>query len=160
MRSDRKVLDRLESARRGQRGYSAIELTVVLGMLAVVMAIGFIVLGRNRTNRQLDAAANEMVAALKFARSAAISQNGGVSFNFVTSNPPGYTVTNSSGQNIRGDNFSPEVTMTVAGATNPVTFAANGVPSGTPTINMTAGTGRQATISLAGTTANVTLSIH
>jgi prepilin-type N-terminal cleavage/methylation domain-containing protein len=70
-------------ARRSQRGYSMIELMIVLGIMGVVMAIAMFQIGQVRPSMQGDSSMRVMMAQLNGARELSISQRRQMQVNFI-----------------------------------------------------------------------------
>lgn len=147
----------LHGRHQAARGYSLVEIAVVMTILAIVLALGTIVMQRARANRELDAAAQELLNAIKYARQMAISQEG-TQLAFDTTS---YRVTSAAGQTLRTGALPRSVILTAAAALNPTTFQPSGSASGGGTIALTsATTGRNASITLSASTGAATMTIQ
>lgn len=147
-----------ELSYRGRlRGYSLVEIVVVMAILAIVLAIGTVLMQRARANRELDASAQELLNAIKYARQMAISQEG----TRLAFDATSYRVTSAAGQTLRTAALPRGVVLNVPAALNPTTFQPSGAASAGGTIAMTsATTGRNAAITLSASTGAVSMTVQ
>ena len=76
--------------RNDQRGFSLIELIIVVGIIAVMAAVGLPAIGRYFRNYQIRNAAREVAAEIQAARTKAIMKNVNWGVIFVTLSPTTY----------------------------------------------------------------------
>jgi len=155
-----------------RRGYSLIEITVVVAILAVVMLIGSTVMVKEKNNRTLDANAAEVLEVIRFARQLGVS-TGGSTVSFITTTAPQtwvvYDVTGGPVP-IKKGSLDLTVTSSVPAAIAPLYFSAAGAvvttAGGTTYVNSgnaisftltSTGTGRRATITLTPHTGYVSM---
>ena len=128
---------------RYTQGFTLAELAVVISILTVILAVGFIAMSRARANRELDGSAAELTAALKMARQSAIAL-GGCTLTFTGSPVSTWAVTRPDGATLAKGTFPTSMTASVPTGMLTLTFAANGAASAGGTITLTSSTGRRA----------------
>jgi len=82
--------------KKERRGFTVIELVLVLGIIAVLSFVSFLGLSGRKSKTQLDGAAKQMVSLLREAQSRSVSQSGsiiwGVRFENSTTTSPFYAL--------------------------------------------------------------------
>jgi prepilin-type N-terminal cleavage/methylation domain-containing protein len=112
-----------------QRGFSFIELVVVLSILAIMAAIAVPRVGDSVAVRELEDAAQQLATDIRWTQQAVVNadQNDLPRLVFVNAKPYGYLVTQGGGT-IRKNTFPDSVEMT--GNPGTVAYKANGLPVG------------------------------
>ena len=139
-----------------KRGFSLLEMIIVIAILGILLAIGIPNFRASQANNELRLAAVQLSSDLKYARQAGVA-TGGSTVDFTS--PPqgyarGYAISNSSGQVLKRSGIPSSATWTLLA--NTITFSANGVASAGGDITLTSlRTGKTATVSLTAATGMV-----
>ena len=119
----------------GNKGFSLLEIMVVIGILAIILGIGIPYFLRGKARQQLKITANKFKGDLDFARSLGKSsgwQSGDpgsdveVVFIGSGSDKTGYEVRNTSGRAERSTTFDNGITVNIQNITTPLQFKGNG----------------------------------
>ena len=113
-------------AGRPLRGFTVMEIVVVLGLVALVLGIGIPYFLYNRAMRDIDGGARQFGNLLAFARQTAVTR-GGATVAFTTTTPPLRSrLTDAAGRVVKTLDFPNKVTVTLPGNQTTYVFAANG----------------------------------
>lgn len=149
------IRDRISRLKRA--GYTLVEVTICLAVLTLLLGLGGGLLARGRANRQLDASARELEAALKQARSAATSREGAV----VRLSPTGdgHTFRVEAGGEVLSQGAIPRgILVSLPSALDPVQFNGNGSAKAGGVLRLTSQhTGRSASLAISERTGAVAL---
>lgn len=123
---------------------------VVVSISAMLLGLLSVGMHRSRINRQVDATSRELLAALRYARQIAFTNNGTI---FAVTSPSGqqqyYTVTTVQGAIVVDKTLIPSgLSLTCSNLMNPLTFGANGVASAGGTYTVIGSTGRTGTLTV------------
>lgn len=150
------------------KGFSLLEIMVVIGILAIILGIGIPYFLRGKARQQLKIAANSFKGDLDFARSLGKSsgwQTGDpgsdveVVFMGSGSDKTGYEVRNTSGRAERAVTFDNGITVNIQNITTPLQFKGNGSISTSGNIIMKSGNVKDTwTITLVNTTGLIKIS--
>ncbi|MFH0803454.1 MAG: GspH/FimT family pseudopilin [bacterium] len=141
-----------------KRGFSLLEMLIVLSILGTLLMIGIPRFRASQANNELRLAAVQLSSDLKYARQLGVATGGStVDFTF---HPPGYArgyaISNASGQVLKRIGIPSSATWTLLA--NTITFSANGVASAGGNTTLTSlQTGKTATVSLTAATGMVTV---
>lgn len=117
------------------KGFSLIEILVVIGILAIILGIGIPYFLRGKARQQLKIAANNFKADLEYARSLAKSTGreegdagSDIEVYFLGSgnDRTGYEVRDTTGRAMRSANFESGITVNIQNITAPLQFKGNG----------------------------------
>lgn len=141
-----------------KRGFTLLEMLIVIAILGTLLAIGIPKFRTSQANNELRLAAVQLSSDLKYARQIGVA-TGGSTVDFTA--PPqgyarGYAIKNFSGQVLKRSGIPSSATWTLLADT--VTFSANGVASAGGNTTLTSlQTGKTATVSLTAATGMVTV---
>lgn len=143
---------------RRRRGYTLVEICVVIGIAAIgLLAVTRLITSQARANREVDAASNQLLEGLKYAREVASTTNGCI-VTFYTGSPGRYTIDNGLGTRVMDQIIIPlSCTLTVPSTMNPLTFSANGSTSAGGTFTLTGEYGRTGTFTITQALGTTTL---
>jgi prepilin-type N-terminal cleavage/methylation domain-containing protein len=116
--------------RHREHGFSYIEITIVLAISAIILAIGIPFFIKGRANARVRTSANEFKAGLELARSQAKTTGADVKAEFVGSpaSASGYNIVEANGRVIKSELFSEAVFIDASALSgpSPLKFTANG----------------------------------
>lgn len=144
-----------------RRGFTLIELMITVSISAMLLGMVAMVMQRMKSNKQLDATANELKAALVYGRQIAFTNNGTVFSVTTNSGTTYYTVTTVLNAIVVDKTYIPSgVTLTYSSGMSPLTFSPNGVASAGGTLTLTSSTGRTAVITIVQALGTATMTIQ
>ncbi|MCE1246292.1 MAG: GspH/FimT family protein [Firmicutes bacterium] len=115
------------------KGFSYIEVTIVIAIAAIMLAIGIPFFLKGRANAKVRTSANEFKAALDLARSEAKSTGADITVEFIGSltSSTGYNLKEASGRVLKTDSFTGSEFIDASGltGTSPLKFSSNGTTS-------------------------------
>lgn len=147
--------------RFGEKGFSLVELLIVVGLMAVMMAIGITGLRSQLPKMHMNGTARDITGRFMMARLKAVQNNGMYGVRFIPGAAGSYVAVKYSGGAWGDDGgltqATPDVTISVSGGSctnNRVEFYQNGTTLGCDQIVVTAGD-NQMTVTVDQTTGHV-----